>query len=312
MSEKVSKVEQKDIVAPQLHEGETSIVFQRHGKYNRDRSAPDAGSLYAENAAEIRAYDEQYFRDVIQHGENTYVLFVSSDTQYAASGYRSLETGQIAQDAAAEVMVDKGLDPNEHIINFNPAFAVARHKATEQAIRPLTGIREPQIFAPEDAPYFHHLQEKYGYADDISKTGLSPRAWAMHEMDAEAELRQRTGTEGQEDLIARTEKTLAVLERYAKVWHANNPGKRLVIWTTSHYDTISPIVKKADGVLRNQDGVLSDAYQPVDYGGGASIVVPAAESGEPMLLVRQNSKVAVDFGRAATKRSVTGLNQPQF
>lgn len=311
MSEKPQKVELQDIITPQLHEGETSIVFQRHGKYSRDRTADDAGSISAESAEQMRAHEKELFDDLFKQ-DDVYVMFVSSDTQYAGKGHRSLETAQVAQDAAIEAIVEAGLDPNERIINLNPDFATARHDETNQDVRPMVGMREPQIFHPDDAAYMKFLQEKYGYADEESKTGLSPAAWGAHEMDAEPEARQETGAEGQEALIARTEKSLAILERYARIWHANNPGKRLVIWAASHYDTINPIVKKVDGTLRNDDGQLSDAYQPVDYGGGVVINIPADVDTERTLERRDGSSKSLEFGKIAARNSVTKLNQPKF
>jgi len=311
MTEKTQKVELEDIVTPELHVGETSIVFQRHGVYNRDINAVDAGSISPESAEQMKKHEREFFDKLLQQ-EDVYVFFVSSDTQYGGKGHRSLETAQVAQDAAVEAMLDADIDPQERIINLNPSFATSRHEETDQDIRPLAGIREPQIFNPDDAAYLKHLQENHGYADEEAKAGLSPKAWAMHEMDAEPEARLKTGAEGQEDLIARTENSLAVLERYARVWHASNPGKRLVIWAASHYDTINPLVKKVDGTLRNDDGSLSDAYQQVDYGGGVVINLPADPESQKTLERRDGNLKPVEFGKAATKASMTGLNQPKF
>lgn len=309
MSERPLKVELQDIITPNMNVGETAIVFQRHGTYNRDRAAQNAGSIVPESAETIRRHDTEFFRDILKQ-EDVYVLFASSDTEYAGKGQRSMETGQVAQDAAIDVMLDAGIDPKERILNLNADFEIARHDEKDQDIRPLAGIREPQIFDPADRPYLQFLQEKYGYGEEDTQIGLSPRAWAMHEMDAEAAERHKTSAEGQEDLIARTDKTMRILERYAHVWHAHNPGKRLVIWTTSHYDTINPLVKRADGTLRNADGTLSDAYQPVDYGGGVVINIPADYISEKTL-ERRSGKLPIEFGKAATKNSITRLRSPR-
>lgn len=311
MTERAEKITLEDINTPQLGTGETSIVFQRHGVYNRDRTAENAGSVTPESAAQMHDHDKKFFDELLKQ-DDVHVLFVSSDTQYAGKGYRSLETAQIAQDAAIEAMLDADIDPKERIINLNPEYKTARHDETDQDIRPMAGIREPQIFNPADVAYLEHLQETHGYADEAGKAGLSPKAWAIHEMDGAQEARLKTGAEGQEDLIARTEKSLAILERYARIWHANNPGKRLVIWSASHYDTINPLVKKVDGTLRNEDGSLSDAYQPVDYGGGVLINIPTSPESQKTLERRSDNLKPVEFGKAATKGSMTGLNQPRF
>lgn len=311
MSEKPHKIEQADIIVPSLMTGESVLVFQRHGKYNRDRNAENAGSLLDESAKEIKDSDEQWFREFLaspRARDETYVLFVSSDTQYSGKGFRSLETGQLAQDAATKVMDDLGMDPDEHIINFNPNFKVARSSDTDQDIRPIAGIREPDIFNPDDKAYIEHLQKTHGFADEVAETGISPKGWAFHEMDAEKTVRETTGAEGQEDLIDRTKTSLALLERYARVWHANNPDKKLVIWATSHYDTINPLVKEIDGRLRENDGSLADTYQPVDYGGGIVLKFPQAE-GDVIIETRVHDQKKIEIGRVATRKSVTRLGQ---
>lgn len=311
MTEKPHKIEQQDIIVPSIGKGETAVVFQRHGKYIRDRDAENAGSLYEDNAEVVQQADEEWFQELLsspQAREITYFLFVSSDTQYAGKGFRSLETGQLAQDAAKKVMLELGIDANEHIINFNDNFKIARSDETDQDIRPLPGIREPDIFNPDDAAYIHHLQETHGYADEYNKTGISPKGWAFHEMDAEKAKRETTGAEGQEDLIDRTKASLAVLERYARVWHVNNPDKKLVIWATSHYDTINPLVKEIDGCLRENDGSLADTYQPVDYGGGIVLKFPSRE-GDITVETRKHQGEKIDIGRVATRKSVTRLGR---
>lgn len=300
----IQKVEKEDIVLPQLAPGETSIVFQRHGKYNRDHTAEDAGSISQESASELYSYDRLQF-DKLFAQDNAYVLFVSSDTQYAGKGYRSLETAQVAQDAAVESLENIGLSPSERILNFNPDFNIAPHLDTLQAIRPLAGIREPQIFNPRDNAYLQHLQETHGYADPELKTGLSSAAWDAHERDSEKDIRETTDAESEDELINRTKKTLAVLERYARVWHANHPGKRLVIWAASHYDTLSPLVKEADGILRNEDGTLSNAYQPIDYGGGVVINLPESAE-DDITLARRASERLLELGHTAAAIPLSG------
>ena len=82
------------------------------------------------------------------------------------------------------------------------------------------------------------------------------------------------------------------MERYAKAFHASNPDKKLLIWASSHYDTISPLVKDVTGTDFG-------AYLPVDYGGGVLIELGNGES-EPQLEA-QNQTVPLHLGRLATK-----------
>lgn len=302
----VKKVEKEDIILPELKAGETSIVFQRHGKYNRDPSAEDAGSISASSAQEMYDYDKSQFDNLFRQ-ENVYILFVSSDAQFAGKGHRSLETAQVAQDAATESLQDAGLSPSERIINFNPDFKIAPHLETLQAIRPLPGIRDPQLFNPRDEKYLRHLQETHGYADPETKSGIAPAAWDAHEQDKERDVRETTNAESQEELIVRTKKTLAILERYAHLWHTHNPDKRLVIWAASHYDTISPLVKEVDEILRNEDGSLSSAYQPIEYGGGVVINLPASPE-DDITLTRRASERVLELGRTAATRPLSDKN----
>lgn len=263
----IPKIEKQDIKAPEIETGGTSIVFQRHERYQRDQAVEGAGSLIPADAEAARLRDLDFFRDILKHdteGSEAMILFVSSDTQYADGGRRSLETGQLAQDAATEAMTGFGINPKERIINLNPQFKTDLSVATDQNIRPVPGFREPQIY---DTPeYVDHLRDKYG-KEDGPGNGLSQKAWAAHEADAEKDVRETMGAEGVDDILDRTKQSLAVLERYARIFHANNPGKRLIIWTTSHYDTISPLVKDATGAT------LED-YVPVDYGAGIVIDIP--------------------------------------
>lgn len=297
MSEKlISKVEKTDIVIGPLARGETAIVLQRHEKYNRDHDAENAGSINLDAADATYNRDLQQFEELLADGEGaerTFVLFVSSDTQYAGKGRRSLETGQLAQDAARQAMQEAGVNPGSHILNINDAFDIDKSKETGQDIRVMRGLIEPQIFETEESRrYVDYLREKYG-TENGPGNGISPDAWAAHETDAEKEVREAHGAEGVRDILDRTKHSLAVLERYARIFHANNPDARLVIWATSHYDTISPFVK-------DSTEVGFDEYIPVDYGAGVVLHVPAEPNGETELRA-QGHLVAVKLGKNAIR-----------
>lgn len=291
LEKQISKIEKSDIKAPSIETGSSAVVFQRHEKYNRDRDAENAGSLIPEHAEAARQRNESFFRDLLSQdtdGSETMLLFVSSDTQYAGNGYRSMETAQIAQDAAISVMQEMGIDPAERILNLNPDFTTNSFDATGQHIRPDKKIREPQIF--DHPEYVDHLRSKYG-KEDGPGSGISPAAWGAHEMDAEKETREAIGAEGVYEMLDRTKKSLSIMERYAKVFHANNPNKKLVIWAASHYDTISPLVKEATATSFEE-------YVPVDYGAG--VVIELNKDSEPILNA-QNQKVTLNLGRSAIR-----------
>lgn len=309
MSEKlISKIEKEDIKAPQIEAGGTAIVFQRHERYNRDRSAEDAGSIDPESSDDTIRQDRQFFEDLLVQeaadGVETMVLFVSSDTQYAGKGRRSLETGQLAQDAARSVFEEAGIDANERVLNFHPNFKTSRFEETGQDIRPVRGIVEPKIF-DENPDFVKELGKKFNPEElqaeiesQRSDVQLSPEAFGAYEADLPevVEMRERHGAEGVHDILDRTKTSLKVLERYSRVFHANNPNKRLVIWATSHYDTISPLVKDAT------DTEFSE-YVPVDYGGGVVINVPPKGEGQTTLEA-QGAQVPLILGKEAVEQAV--------
>jgi hypothetical protein len=292
----IPKIEKQDITAPIMQPGGTAIVLQRHERYERSRNAPNAGSLQPEAADAALHRDEAFFKDIVAQeidGSETMVLFVSSDTQYAGNGRRSLETAQLAQNAAESVFQEAGVDPESRIINLSKSFKTKRHSPTDQDIRPMAHLREPQIF---DTPaYVDHLRQKYG-AEEGAGTGISTGAWAAHEMDSEKEIREETGAEGVYTMLDRTKQGISVLARYAAAFHEANPDKRLIIWATSHYDTISPLVKDATNTEFSE-------YLPVDYGAG--VVMNIEPGSREVGLTAQAQRVVLPLGQ----RAINGARQ---
>jgi hypothetical protein len=290
----ITKIEKQDISAPPIEPGGTAIVLQRHEKYERNREATNAGSLEPEAAETTYQKDQDFFRDIVAQetdGVETMVLFVSSDTQYAGKGRRSLETAQLAQNAAISAFSESGIDPTSRIINLNHKFNIKAHSPTDQEIRPMSELREPQIF---DTPaYVDHLRQKYG-AEDGPGTGISKQAWAAHEMDAEKDVREELGAEGVYDILDRTKHGVSVLARYSAKFHAAYPNKRLVIWADTHYDTISPLVKDATNTPFSE-------YIGVDYGGG--VVLNIEPDSQNVELATQAQRVALKLGNQA----ITGV-----
>jgi hypothetical protein len=71
--------------------------------------------------------------------------------------------------------------------------------------------------------------------------------------------------EGPDEIANRMKSAVNALARYSQAYHEKHPGRRLVIWATTHYDTISPYVKRE--VLRTG----KDAQLEVSYGAGILI-----------------------------------------
>lgn len=269
------KITKENLKTPTIEKDGTAIVFQRHEAYDRRMDSKTSGSLSPESAQEAYDKAKAFFADLISQddAEAIMILFTSSDTQYNKKGYRSIETADQAQQAAIDALNEAGLDPKQHIINLNQDFKTRRFKATDSDVRSMSQIREPQIF--EQSPeYVAYLQEKYGAADEITdekgetrRIGLKPEAFDAHESDREKEAREKFGAEGVYDILDRTKKAIDLQQRYAEWFHKANPDKKLVIWSASHYDTISPFVKDATETPFTE-------YLPVDYGAGIVLSIP--------------------------------------
>ncbi len=249
-----TKIEKSDIKPHKIKPGETEIVFQRHGAYVRDREDPHVGSLSEESAAEEKKASKSYFDNFIknvpeQDRDKIDVLIVASDTQYFGAGRRSMETAQQAQQAVSEVFEEKGI-PTANIIN-----STGRLRG-EGGPRPMPKLREPN-FLNDSPDFLDYMLEKY--------KGINVNFWTAYEEDQEKETRLAMGAEGPDDIADRTAFSLRALARYAKAYHAANPDRRLIIWGATHYDTISPFVK------RDIFGVGKEQQLLVDYGGGISI-----------------------------------------
>lgn len=283
----IPRIEEEDIKAPQLRAGGTTCVLQRHGPYQQDRTAENAGSL---TDTSVYKRDAAFFDDLLNQetsaGPKTMFLFAASDTNYAGKGYRSMETTALALQAAREALQARGLDPNERIINLNPAFHTDRFPNADEPVRALPRLREPQLWEPETAGYVAHLLQKYG---DSESGDLSTEAWQAHESDSERDDRMLAGAEGIYEIIERTKQTLDLLGRYANIFHASNPNTHIVLWAGTHYDTISPLVKDATGTPLEQ-------YIPV--ANGAGVVIDFPPGGEAYLQA-QDKRVKLRLGKRA-------------
>ena len=77
--------------------------------------------------------------------------------------------------------------------------------------------------------------------------------------------REKLGVEGPEDILERYNKFIETLKNFSQHYHKKHPGRRLIIWPVSHYDTISPYIRnKVEKTDPNK-------YLPVDYGAGISL-----------------------------------------
>jgi hypothetical protein len=260
------RITREDLRPGTLSASGTEIILQRHGEYVRDPEDPRVGSLTAE-AAETESQASVAYFDELLHGmseeerASVDILVVASDTQYRGGGRRSLETATIVQDAAQAVLAQYELDPAEHLINLHHPV----HNDDGPRTKPM--LREPHMFN-ESPEFVKFLEEKYGNGREF---------WVAFEEDKESETRQQMGAEGPDEITDRMEHAMAILNRYSRQHHAANPDRRLVIWVATHYDTISPYVK------RDVLGVDKTRYVGVDYGAGVVIDIDAEGTAQTTL-----------------------------
>ncbi len=254
-----SKLFKEDIQPKPAQVGSTQIVLQRHGLYERDKHSEIVGSLPPESAqAEYEAafnYFDAYLSSLSEEERSAVeILVVASDTQYFSGGRRSLETATLAQRAAEEVLRKYGL-PEDKIINNTGRLN------GEGNPRTMPKLREPN-FINESPDFLDFMLDKYG--------GINLEFWVAFEEDHHKDIREQMGAEGPDDIADRTAFTIRVLARYAAAFHRANPGNRLIIWGSTHYDTISPFVK------RDIFGESKEKQLFVDYGGGLTIDIDPA------------------------------------
>ncbi len=244
-----------------LDVGGTEIVLQRHGKYIRDTNDPEAGGLTVEAVQLETETAAEYFTEIIaripeEERSSLSVLFVSSDTSYANNGQRSYQTTAIAQKVAEQLLQENDI----HILSI---LNISPNSTNQGSPIAMQTLREPQIF--EKSPDFvTYMREKYG--------DLGLDFWIAFEEDTEHEARLEMGAEGPDEIADRMNAALGVLSRYGEIYHAQNPNSRLIIWAGTHYDTISPFVK------RNVLHIDKTAPVLVDYGGG--VVVDIDQTGK--------------------------------
>jgi hypothetical protein len=245
-----------DIRPHPIAAGETELIIQRHGKYERNEG-PGVGSLPGSSRRDEQAAATAYFSGFLEQlpeydRKTVDLLVVTSDTQYKGGGRRSQETARIAQDSASEVF-SRATMAAGNIINLSHDLK------GEGGPRPMKKLREPQML--NDSPDFRDfLIDKYGENGEMN-LGF----WIAFEDDAEKDLRLEMGAEGPDDIADRMLFSANTLARYSKLYHASHPDKRLIIWAATHYDTISPFVK------REIFGVSKEAKLQVDYGAGIVI-----------------------------------------
>lgn len=252
------KLRVDDLLVEAPQSNGTVLIIQRHEDYIRDRSDPRKGSLTDESTQRGKLQAAKIFKDIVEQipeGErgSVDIMVVGSPTQYLDGGRRSMETATQVLAGIQQVITEYSLSPSQILNNK------ARLKLEGKPIQSKS-IVEPKIFT--DNPDFVEFlkQEQYG-------AGAINQAFFKAYEDDQGEVREarlKMGAEGPEDMANRLANYLYALKLYSEKYHQENPNKRLVIWTVSHYDTISPFVK-------SRIGGGKEGYLGVDYGAGIAI-----------------------------------------
>ena len=246
---------EKSGIEPNLPDiGGTEIILQRHGKYERSADSPNVGSLTEEGAEEVYTSGKEFFQKLFEsvaesERKNIDILVLASDTQYKDGGRRSMETAEQVIRGLKEELKRLNLDDSQ-LLN------TSSNVSGDGGSRPTPKLREPQMF--DNSPEFvEFLKEKYG--------DLNLDFWIAFEEDKEKETREKMGAEGPDEITDRMKLMADILTRYSRFYHKKHPDRRLIIWAATHYDTISPYIKR--GIFE----VGKDIPLGVDYGAGILI-----------------------------------------
>lgn len=261
-SNKVEKVTVEDLQPEKFRIGEVEIILQRNAKDNRDPNSPlEMGALVPEAAEKVHIRAQEFFdktfAELGEEAKTVDILIVAADTKLdtpvvgiKSEHKRAVETANEVISAVKKSMEKFSLSP-EQLLN-----------KTEKPIELSSGrLRDLRIF--EDSPDFvQFLKDKYG-----PEKGF----WVAFEVDKEKDKRLEMGAEGPEDIADRVDAYLKVVSRAMRSYVELHPGRRVIVWAVSHYDTVSPFVKKYVSGLDKT--AFHDEYLPIDQGAGVVMVV---------------------------------------
>lgn len=276
----------------ELFEGELPeglIILQRHTKYdsttpegiknvandpeNRNKVRPGEekfGSITEEGAEETRNITRQRLEEIFKNEDLKQVgfLFAGSSTHYLGVeglGQRALQTAEIEMDETRKFLEEKGLDPEEHILNLQKGPKEIRKTEESAMYGAAPGLVFGELGAGKDFNAFLEQFVKGKFDERL----------------------QEAGAETSEELAKRVERHLQILARFARMYHKDYPDKKLVVFTNSHNDAIESFAQKGveglkDGFkVANNDAIaisLSEgSTSPTTLIGGEQYDVPSVD-----------------------------------
>ena len=242
----------------------TVLVLQRNAKDDREEGSATFGAILPEQAGATKNSAKDHFNAIFaelgpDEARNLDVMVLAGDatltmeTGQTSEHKRAVETAQLVIAGVLESFEENGIGRNQ--------FLNAHEEESDARAFEVTELKDLKMM--EESPEFvRYLVDKHGTGKEF---------WVTYEADLEKEKRLEMGVEGPEDIANRVNHFMSILAQTAEHHHKSNPGRRLVIWADSHYDSISPYVKQHIAGREGED--FLNAYCPIDYGAGVSITI---------------------------------------
>jgi hypothetical protein len=256
----------------------TTYILQCNVRDDRDLESSDIGALKPEAALGEQQNAEQYFESIFDQmkasGEDlssVQILVMASNATLrthvglTSKHRRGYETAEQALVGVREAMAKSGIAEEQLINNISSADKGPFEMSTMKDLEIMEEGKRNEGFVKEMMARFGEKADAYGQGN---------RFWIEYENDSPEvmELRKKYGVEGPDEISERVGGYLNSLEYNARQYHELNPGKRLIVWTVSHYDSISPYVKRGIFHIDKTMGLGVDK--------GAGIVINSRPTGE--------------------------------
>jgi len=229
---------------------QTQVILQRHCDYDRANGDLMPYSTEYQNFVATSFINGLKSRN-IDDLRNTYFLFDSSNTISNGNFKRCVETNKIVMNTIKNFFEENDI-PLENIINLDDELNY------DGKVHENKHLTEPKMFT-DSTGFLDYLKDKHG--------GINLDFWIDFESDLSKDKREELNAEGPDEIVQRALWYIKVLQRYSKYFHIKKPNSNLIIWSSTHYDLISPLVKQK--VL---DYDKSDVVN-VDYCGGISLLI---------------------------------------
>ncbi len=239
MSKKLRRITSKDIVLSLPETGETTVVLQRNAKVNRENvpKNKDQSCIINESAEAAKKFAVNTFESLLKdlsasEISSLDVMVVASNPHIGTDNadhhetQRSLDTGREILLGIKKVFSELKLGDNQLLNNT----AVESKGVVE--ISEIKGYNKLSDW-PELIEFFTQKAEDTG--EDIID---------MYLTEAYKDERDRLGVESANSIAKRMEQFMS-FSRGSANYHAKNPGRRLIFWAVTHFDTITPYASVA-------------------------------------------------------------------